>query len=69
MEVVPDRQHMGLPRHQQTTRVWKDLPQQWLDRASPGDLGHILKLRIPEWFIDAVPREQLSNLCFRVAWH
>ena len=45
------------------------MAQRWLDQASPEDLDHISKLRIPQSFIDTVPRERLHELRYRVAWH
>ena len=48
---------------------WEDMAQRWLDQASPEDPDHISKLRIPQSFIDTVPREKLRELRYRVAWH
>ena len=45
------------------------MAQSWLDQALPEDMDHISKLRIPQSFIDTVPRERLRKLRYRVAWH
>ena len=48
---------------------WEDMAQRWLDQASPEDLDHISKLRVPQSFIDTVPREKLREVRYRVEWH
>ena len=46
-----------------------DLAWQWLHQASPVDVDHISKLRVPHSFMDTVLREQLGIVPFQVAWH
>ena len=54
-----------------TWRPWADLAQQWLTTASPEDLNHISKLRIPLSFVDSAPPPppKKRDLRYRVVWH
>ena len=52
-----------------TWDTWSDLAQHWISTASAEDLDHISKLRVPQSFIDTVPRDRLHALRYRVAWH
>ena len=48
---------------------WADLTQQWLTTASPYDMNHISRLRVPQSLVDSVPSPQTRDLRYRVAWH